>query len=89
MSFVTGLRCRECGREYPKRLIAGCQECFAPLKVEYDYEAIGKILTREVIQSRDNSIWRYRELLPIDNDPKVGLSTATLPWSVRTALPAR
>ena len=79
MSFVKGLRCRECGREYPKRLIAGCQECFAPLKVEYDYEAIGKILTREVIQSRDNSIWRYRELLPIDNDPKVGLSTGYTP----------
>ena len=79
MSFVKGLRCRECGFEYPKRPIAGCQECFGPLKVEYDYEAIGKVLTREVIQSRDNSIWRYRELLPLEDDPKVGLSTGYTP----------
>ncbi len=79
MSFVTGLSCRECGRQYPKRLIAGCQECFAPLKVEYDYEAIGKVLTRDVIRSRDNSIWRYRELLPIDGDPQIGLDTGGTP----------
>ena len=79
MSFVTGLSCRECGRQYPKQPIAGCQECFAPLKVEYDYAAIGKILTRDVIRSRDNSIWRYRELLPIDADPQVGLATGGTP----------
>ena len=79
MSFVTGLACRECGRQYPKRPIAGCQECFAPLKVEYDYEAIGKVLTRDVIRSRDNSIWRYRELLPIDDDPQIGLDTGGTP----------
>jgi threonine synthase len=79
MSFVTGLSCRECGRQYPNQPIAGCSECFAPLKVEYDYEAIGRVLTRELIQSRDPSIWRYRELLPIDDDPKVGLATGFTP----------
>ncbi len=79
MSFVTGLSCRECGRKYPKRPIAGCQECFAPLKVEYDYEAIAKVLTRDVIRSRNNSIWRYRELLPIDDDPQIGLDTGGTP----------
>ena len=79
MSFVTGLSCRECGHRYAKTPIAGCQECFAPLKVEYDYEAIGKVLTREVIRSRDNSIWRYRELLPIDDDPQIGLATGGTP----------
>ena len=79
MSYVIGLSCRECGRKYPKRPIAGCQECFAPLKVEYDYEAIGKVLTRDVIRSRDNSIWRYRELLPIDDAPKIGLDTGGTP----------
>jgi threonine synthase len=79
MSFVIGLSCRECGRKYPNQPIAGCEECFAPLKVEYDYDAIGKVLTRELIQSRDTSIWRYRELLPIDNAPKVGLATGFTP----------
>ena len=79
MSFVTGLSCLECGRQYPNQPIAGCEECFAPLKVEYDYEGIGKVMTRELIQSRDNSIWRYRELLPIDDDPQIGLATGFTP----------
>jgi threonine synthase len=79
MSFVIGLSCKECGRQYPNQPIAGCEDCFAPLKVEYDYDAIGKVLTRELIESRGNSIWRYRELLPIDDDPKVGLATGFTP----------
>ena len=79
MSFVTGLSCRECGRQYPNQPIAGCEDCFAPLKVEYDYDAIGRVLTRELIESRDASIWRYRELLPIDDDPRVGLATGFTP----------
>jgi threonine synthase len=79
MSFVLGLRCRECGREYPKKPIAGCEECFAPLKVEYDYEAIGRVLTREIIEERPFSIWRYRELMPLDAPPSVGLATGGTP----------
>lgn len=79
MHFVTGLSCRECGRKYPNQPIAGCEECFAPLKVEYDYDAIGKVLTRDLIESRDHSIWRYRELLPLDADPTVGLATGFTP----------
>ena len=79
MSFVHGLSCRECGRKYPKKPISGCEECFAPLKVEYDYEAIGRVLSREVIQQRDFSIWRYRELMPVDSPPKVGLATGGTP----------
>ncbi len=79
MSFVTGLTCRECGKSFPNQPVAGCDECFAPLKVDYDYSAIGKVLTRDRIRSRDNSIWRYRELLPVDHDPKVGLSTGFTP----------
>ena len=47
MSFIKGLRCRECGREYPAKLQAGCEDCFAPLEVDYHYDAIAKVLTRE------------------------------------------
>jgi threonine synthase len=79
MSFVKGLKCRECGREYPPKLLAGCEECFGPLEVDYHYEAIAKVLKREVIASRPKSIWKYRELLPIDSDPKIGLATGGTP----------
>ncbi|HET9132199.1 MAG TPA: pyridoxal-phosphate dependent enzyme, partial [Terriglobia bacterium] len=79
MSFVKGLRCRECGREYPAKLQAGCEDCFAPLEVDYHYDAIAKVLTRESFVNRPNSIWRYRELLPTESDPVVGMGTGGTP----------
>lgn len=79
MSFVKGLQCRECGREYPARLQAGCEDCFAPLEVQYDYDAVAGSITREKIASRDNSLWRYKELLPLESAPVVGLATGATP----------
>jgi threonine synthase len=79
MSFVNGLKCRECGREYPKEPLAGCEDCFAPLEADYDYEAISRVLSRELIAGRPKTLWRYRELLPIDRDPVVGLATGATP----------
>jgi threonine synthase len=79
MSFVIGLKCRECGRPYPKQPLAGCEDCFAPLEVDYDYEGISRVLSRDAISSRPRNIWRYRELLPIDADPVVGLASGATP----------
>src|SRR5260370_11127262 len=79
MSFVKGLKCRECGRAYPVKLLAGCEHCFGPLEVDYHYEAIAKVLTREVIASRPRTMWKYRELLPVESDPKIGLATGGTP----------
>jgi threonine synthase len=79
MSFVIGLKCRECGNEYPKQPLAGCEECFAPLEVNYDYQGISRILSRETISSRAKTLWRYRELLPLDADPVVGLASGATP----------
>jgi threonine synthase len=79
MSFVKGLQCRECGKQYPARLQAGCEDCFAPLEVDYDYAAISKSLTQELIASRPSNLWRYRELLPIEAEPVVGLASGWTP----------
>ena len=79
MSFVQGLKCRECGREYEKTLRAGCEDCFAPLEIAYDYPAIARHLSRELIQSREKNLWRYRELLPLDGEPCIGRSSGATP----------
>ena len=79
MTFVIGLKCRECGREYPKQPVSGCEDCFGPLEVDYDYDAISRVLSREVIASRAKNLWRYRELLPLDGDPTVGLASGATP----------
>ncbi|HEY4183868.1 MAG TPA: threonine synthase [Polyangia bacterium] len=76
---VTALRCRECGSEYPKAPIHVCEFCFGPLEIAYDYAAIGKILTRAVIESRPHNMWRYAELLPLDAPPVVGMQTGMTP----------
>lgn len=79
MSYVTGLRCRECGREYPKEPLHVCAFCFGPLEVTYDYEGIGIHLTKEIIEHRPHNVWRYQELLPIDCPPRIGIHTGFTP----------
>ncbi len=72
MSYVAGLKCRECGRTYPKDVLYVCEFCFGALEVIYDYPAIKQVLTKASIAQRPKSLWRYRELLPIDGEPAVG-----------------
>ncbi len=79
MGYVKGLKCRECGREYPVAPIYVCEFCFGPLEVIYDYKSIKKVLTRKVIEKREKNLWRYRELLPIDGEPQVGLNSGYTP----------
>ena len=79
MSYIKGLKCRECRREYAINPIHVCEFCFGPLEVVYDYEKVRKNLTREKIEERPKSMWRYRELLPVDNDPSIGLNVGFTP----------
>ncbi|MBI5056651.1 MAG: threonine synthase [Nitrospirae bacterium] len=79
MGFVHGLKCRECGREYPVDPIYVCEFCFGPLEVVYDYKEIKKVLTKEKILSRPQNLWRYKELLPIDGEPTSGLQSGFTP----------
>ncbi len=79
MSFVTGLRCRECGRRYPAEALHVCDFCFGPLEVDYDYEAMAASLSREKIARGPRTIWRYRDLLPVDDATPVDLGAGFTP----------
>lgn len=79
MSFVKGLKCRECGQKYPKEPLHVCETCFGPLEIVYDYDQIRKTISREKILSRGKNLWRYRELLPIDGEPQAGLYSGFTP----------
>lgn len=80
MGYVKDLKCRECGREYPVAPIYVCEFCFGPLEVVYDYKSIKKVLTKKVIEKREKNLWRYKELLPIDGEPQVGLNSGYTPF---------
>ncbi|MBI4684965.1 MAG: threonine synthase [Nitrospirae bacterium] len=79
MGYVNGLKCRECGREYAVEPIYVCEFCFGPLEVVYDYKKIMKVLTRKTIEKREKNLWRYKELLPVDGEPQVGLKSGYTP----------
>ena len=70
--FVRGLKCRLCGKAYPKKPLNYCEDDFGPLEVDYDYDAIKEAVNRGKIEMRPFNMWRYRELLPIDGEPTVG-----------------
>jgi threonine synthase len=79
MSYIKSLKCKECSREYSISPVHVCEFCFGPLEVVYDYEKIKESLTREKIEARPKSMWRYRELLPLNNDPSVGMNVGYTP----------
>ncbi len=79
MDFVSGLRCRECGRPYPAEALHVCDFCFGPLEVTYDYERMAAVITRERIEAGPRSIWRYADLLPVSDAAPVDLGAGFTP----------
>ncbi len=79
MSYVLGLKCRECGQTYPEKGVHVCETCFGPLEVQYDYPAMRGKVTRQSIASGPHNLWRYRDLLPINGEPKSGHHSGMTP----------
>jgi threonine synthase len=85
MRFVVGLTCHECGARYEPTASYVCSECFGPLEVSYDYDAIRGVMTRQLVESRPRSIWRYQELLPVA-EPRTGFHSGFTPLVRATRL---
>jgi threonine synthase len=79
LSYLVHLKCRECGRTYPAEPLAACEECWAPLEAVYDYDRVRAELPRAALAGRPNTMWRYRELLPLTGEPRDGLATGFTP----------
>jgi threonine synthase len=79
VDFVSGLRCRECGRTYPAEALHVCDFCFGPLEVTYDYERVAAVVTRERIAAGPRTIWRYADLLPVADEHPVDLGAGFTP----------
>src|SRR5207248_2907297 len=77
MSALVGLQCHLCQTRFPAAAIYVCDRCLGPLEPVYDYGAIQ--LTRDLIAKRPKNLWRYRELLPIEGEPRTGLHSGFTP----------
>jgi len=78
MSYVLGLKCKECGHRVPVSPVHVCEACFGPYEVEYDYAAMKGKVTRESIAKGPKSLWRYKDLLPVET-PKTGFHSGFTP----------
>lgn len=68
VSAARHLVCRGCGATYPLVPQHACYECFGPLEVGYDIDALRRV-TRAQIEAGPQNIWRYAPLLPVGQDP--------------------
>ena len=67
--FLTHLECSACGLEHDwQRRQNLCTSCHKPLFAIYDLDAAGCAFKREALATREKSLWRYRELLPLPDD---------------------
>ena len=65
---VSHLYCSACGKTHKPRKLYNLCECGKPLMVAYDLKAAGRTLTRESLAGREPSLWRYREVLPVEDE---------------------
>ena len=67
MSFVTHLESALDGTHLPARTLQTVH-AGRPLWVRYDLEAVGKAFCKEDLLPRAADLWRYAELLPLENE---------------------
>jgi threonine synthase len=67
--FMTHLTCTACGLRHEWETLQNlCTACQKPLFPVYDLAAAGRVFTREALATREKSLWRYREVLPLPAD---------------------
>ncbi len=59
------LRCNECGKSFGNRAQSACEDCLAPLEVQYNLAKMQGHFTRASVAAGPVNIWRYKDLLPI------------------------
>ena len=64
-TFVTHLECSLTGERYPADTLQHLSKAGRPLLVRYDLDGVRRALPREALAARPQTLWRYRELLPV------------------------
>jgi threonine synthase len=64
---------------YKTEALYVCEYCFGSIEVDYDYDKLKANISRKKIEEGPKSIWRYRDLLPIDGEPTVGYHAGFTP----------
>jgi threonine synthase len=78
-----GYRCSLCGEEYqPEEVVYVCPKDGGNLDIIYDFAVMSQVLTVEsVLESRQESLWRYLQMLPIDLAPDFATPIQSVGWT--------
>ena len=69
---ITHLECALCGLRHEANVLQNlCIECGKPLLVRYDLENAARTLTLDSLKTRESTLWRYREVLPVENSENI------------------
>jgi threonine synthase len=70
--YLTHLTCTACGKEHDAAVPQNvCTNCGKPLFAQYDLVAAARTLTKESLRTREKSLWRYREVLPVKHEQDI------------------
>lgn len=88
MGFLIDLVCTKTGKSYSKDQLWNLSpEADAPLFARYDLDAVAKTMRREKLTERVPTMWRYTEVLPVENDQfQVSLGEGFTPLLQATSL---
>src|SRR5690349_1454192 len=76
--YLSGVTCFACGRTHdPRTLLTVCQQCGLPLRVDYDLASIKLELAD--LRDRPPTLWRYREVLPLEEGDETSLAEGFTP----------
>ena len=70
-NYVTHLECSRTGKHYPHSRPIGLSDDGAPIIVRYDLDKIAKELKKEDLKNREDTLWKYQELLPLNNPDSI------------------
>lgn len=84
-----GLRCRACGEAASEGPVFVCRSCFGPLEATYDLAGVRGRISRRLLEARDDTMWRFAELLPVSSPPVGGLRVGASPLVDAPRLAAR
>ena len=68
MSFATEIVCSRCDHVFALSELLNLCSCGSPLLVRYDLKKAAATLTKSSLLGRGATLWRYRELLPVQDD---------------------
>jgi len=71
MTFATEIVCPRCDNRFRLAQLLNLCSCGSPLLVRYDLKKATAALAKSSLQGRSATLWRYRELLPVQDDINV------------------